>query len=51
VQDNVKFFLSNSTPSGGINFDSFLYLPLQNWPERGYGGVLQRIDDWAYVHE
>lgn len=40
-----------STPSGGISFDKFLYFPLQNYPERGYGGWLERIGDWAYVHE
>jgi hypothetical protein len=39
------------TPSGGINFDEFLYFPLQNYPKSGYGGWLQRIGDWAYVHE
>lgn len=39
------------SPYGGINFDQFIYLPLQNYPEHGYGGVLQRIGDWAYVHE
>jgi hypothetical protein len=39
------------TPSGGINFDRFLYFPLQNYPKHGYGGSLQRIGDWAYVHE
>jgi hypothetical protein len=38
-------------PSGGINFDEFLYFPLQNYPQQGYGGWLQRIGDWAYVHE
>ena len=39
------------TPYGGINFDEFLYFPLQNYPQRGYGGWLQRMGDWAYVHE
>ncbi len=39
------------TPSGGVNFDQFLYFPLQNYPEHGYGGRLQRLGDWAYVHE
>ena len=43
--------LSVFTPSGGINFDQFLYLPLQNYPKMGYGGSLQRIRDWGYVHE
>jgi hypothetical protein len=39
------------TPSGGINFDQFMYLPLTNYPKRGYGGWLERVGDWAYVHE
>jgi hypothetical protein len=39
------------TPSGGINFDQFMYLPRQNYPKYGYGGYLQRLGDWAYVHE
>ena len=39
------------TPSGGINFDRFIYLPDQNYPAVAYGGTLERIDDWAYVHE
>jgi len=39
------------TPSGGINFDQFLYFPLTNYPATGYGGVLRRIGDWAYVFE
>ncbi len=39
------------TPSGGINFDQFLYFPLQNYPQSGYGGSLERVGEWAYVHE
>lgn len=39
------------TPSGGMNFDVFVYFPLVNYPEEGYGGVFERIGDWAYVHE
>jgi hypothetical protein len=39
------------TPSGGINWDIFLYYPKQNYPQRGHGGSLERIKDWAYVHE
>lgn len=45
------WMLSVYTPSGGINWDSFMYLPFKNYPERGYGGWLERIGDWAYVHE
>ena len=37
--------------SGGINFDMFMYFPKQNYPERGYGGSLERVGKWAYVHE
>jgi hypothetical protein len=39
------------TPSGGINWDIFLYYPRQNYPERGHGGWLERVKEWAYVHE
>jgi hypothetical protein len=39
------------TPSGGINWDIFLYYPKQNYPQRGHGGSLERVKDWAYVHE
>jgi hypothetical protein len=39
------------TPIGLINWDMFLYFPLQNYPEEGYGGYLQRVGTWAYVHE
>ena len=40
-----------NTPIGVINWDMFLYFPLQNYPEEGYGGRLQRVGTWAYVHE
>lgn len=43
--------LSVFTPSGGINFDLMLYFPNQNYPTHGYGGTLQPIGDWTYVHE
>jgi uncharacterized membrane protein YhaH (DUF805 family) len=43
--------LKVNTPHGGINWDTFLYFPKQNYPKTGYGGVLVRIEDWAYVHE
>ena len=35
----------------GLGFDSFLYYPLQNYPETGYGGVLEPMGGWAYVYE
>ena len=57
VGEEAQRFSSNPwalyvlTPSGGISFDKFLYFPLQNYPEKGFGGWLERIGDWAYVHE
>jgi hypothetical protein len=39
------------TPSGGINFDRFYYIPSRQYPEQGLGGVIERVGDWAYVHE
>lgn len=39
------------TPRPLINFDMMVYLPKQNYPERGYSGVLERVASWAYVHE
>jgi hypothetical protein len=43
--------LSVFTPRGLINFDMMIYLPNQEYPDRGYGGVLVRVGSWAYVHE
>jgi hypothetical protein len=43
--------LSVFTPSGGINFDMMLYFPNRNYPQHGYGGWLEAVGDWAYVHE
>ena len=43
--------LSIFTPNVGINFDRMLYFPNQNYPDEGYGGWLEMIGDWAYVHE
>ena len=43
--------LSASVPWGFLNFDLFLYFPNQRYPESAYGGSLERIDKWAYVHE
>lgn len=40
-----------SPPVFGVGFDLVLYFPNQNYPEHGYGGSLERVGDWAYVHE
>ena len=39
------------TPSGGINWDMFIYYPRQNYPSNAHGGWLERVKQWAYVHE
>ena len=44
------WFLKVSTRDG-MNFDQFLYFPKQNYPEKDFGGTLERIGSWAYVHE
>lgn len=49
--DGNPWIISVFTPSGGINFDQFMYFPLTNYPKIGYGGWLERVGDWAYVHE
>jgi hypothetical protein len=38
-------------PSGGINFDRFIYWPSQNYPPRIQGNGISRIGAWAYMHE
>jgi hypothetical protein len=35
----------------GWNFDRLMYFPNQRYPEQGYGGRLERLNAWAYVHE
>ena len=35
----------------GLSFDVFVYWPEGNYPERMYGGWVEPISDWAYVHE
>ena len=37
--------------TGLINWDLFVYFPNQQYPELGYGGSIERVADWAYVHE
>lgn len=39
------------TPPCVAGFDSFLYFPKQNYPTRGYGGGLEPVGTWAWVHE
>ena len=36
---------------GFLNWDIFYYLPTEKYPEHDYGGFIQPIKNWAYVHE
>lgn len=45
-----RWILMVNTLSGS-GWDVFLYFPKQNYPSAGYGGTIERIEDWAYVHE
>lgn len=36
---------------GLLNWDVFFYWPTKAYPRRTYGGRVERIGDWAYVHE
>jgi len=35
----------------GLSFDSFVYFPNRKYPRAMYGGGVERVGDWAYVHE
>ena len=37
--------------TGLMNWDVWLFFPNKDYPSSGYGGWIERIADWAYVHE
>jgi hypothetical protein len=39
------------TPTAIGDFDQFVYYPLQNYPAHWFGNRMERIRDWAYIHE
>lgn len=43
--------LSVDCPLGMLNRDVFYYLPTEKYPQHDYGGYIERIKNWAYVHE
>ncbi len=54
--DAVKKYSGNSwalsvNTGAGFSFDRILYFPKQNYPPHGFGGVLEPVGVWAYVHE
>ena len=36
---------------GFLNNDRIFYWPSKNYPQQIYGGWVERVGDWAYVHE
>ncbi|MEX0937774.1 MAG: hypothetical protein WDZ59_07925 [Pirellulales bacterium] len=62
---NYQYYLANEGPYDWIGnpwvlfvyapcfgaFDKFLFLPNHNYPDVGFGGPIERVEDWAYVHE
>lgn len=46
-----EYELSIQCPLAALNFDRFVYWPSKAYPSSMYGGVVERIGDWAYVHE
>jgi hypothetical protein len=36
---------------GILNWDVFYYLPTEKYPKHDYGGSIEPIKNWAYVHE
>lgn len=49
--DDNTWVLRLHTGGPGINFDQLLYFPNQRYPQVGYGGWIERIGVWGYVHE
>jgi len=39
------------TGLGFLNWDRFIYLPDEKYPKEGWGGTLEPMGRWAYVHE
>jgi len=46
-----SWILYVETPSGGINWDLFIYFPSGQYPDYAYSSRLERIGAWAYCHE
>jgi hypothetical protein len=49
--DGNEWVLLVTPPNLPMGFDVFMYFPRQNYPREGYGGGIERIGGWGYVHE
>ncbi len=51
VADVSRWELRVDCSIGALNWDVFFYWPTRDYPDAIYGGPIERIADWAYVHE
>jgi hypothetical protein len=49
--DGNPWVLVMIPPCAPMGFDSLMYFPKQNYPKHGYGGGIERMGAWGYVHE
>jgi hypothetical protein len=49
--DGNPWVLKVGASTGILDFDEFMYYPLQNYPASRCGNRLEPIRDWAYMHE
>jgi hypothetical protein len=49
--ENVPWELRINCSTGFLNRDVFFYWPLQKYPPQIYGGEVEQVADWAYVHD
>jgi len=47
----TPFELTVHCSIGVLNWDEFVYWPLEEYPDHMMGGWVERIGGWAYVHE
>ncbi|MCW5942330.1 MAG: hypothetical protein KIS66_08870 [Fimbriimonadaceae bacterium] len=45
-----RLVVDAGSPPGSFG-DRFVYQPSGNYPEKGYGGILERMGAWGYYHE
>lgn len=49
--ENVPWELRINCSTGFLNRDVFFYWPSGKYPQRIYGGEVEAVTDWAYVHD
>ncbi len=49
--ENVPWELRINCSTGFLNRDVFFYWPVQKYPPQIYGGDVEPVVDWAYVHD